>query len=90
MNKFKQFLMLFVAFFVAVQLYGQTAAQKQRLEMKQLLHELIKQHTDIGYDNLWAAYATTDVDATGHIIDMYSNNTTIQIAEHWDIGQKWM
>ena len=29
--------------------------------------------TDVGYSGLWTAYATTDVDGTGKIWDMYSN-----------------
>lgn len=36
------------------------------------LYNIITSHTNIGYDNLWSAYADTDTDADGYYIDMYS------------------
>lgn len=58
---------------------AQSQAQRQRLEMKNILHELISQHKDLGYNNLWEAFATTDWHPStqehpdGYIWDMYSN-----------------
>ena len=37
------------------------------------LYNIITSHTNIGYDNLWSAYADTDTDPNGYYIDMYSN-----------------
>ena len=37
------------------------------------LYNIITSHTNIGYDNLWNAYADTDTDPNGYYIDMYSN-----------------
>ena len=36
------------------------------------LFNIIAPHTNIGYDNLWSAYADTDTNADGYYIDMYS------------------
>lgn len=36
------------------------------------LYNIITSHTNIGYDNLWSAYADTDSDPNGYYIDMYS------------------
>lgn len=36
------------------------------------LYNIIAPHTNIGYDNLWSAYADTDTNADGYYIDMYS------------------
>lgn len=56
------------------------------LNLKDVLHELIDDHINIGYDNLWAAYKTTDWHPAtaecpdGYLWDMYSNvvNTNFQ------------
>lgn len=54
---------------------AQSLEVRAGLNLKDVLHTLISPHKDLGYNNLWNAYATTDVDAQGHIIDMYSNIT---------------
>ncbi len=42
--------------------------------LKTALYNLIsKNFSSVGYDNLWSAYATTDVDEDGYIVDMYSS-----------------
>lgn len=53
--------------------YYNNAANKTGDELKVALHNIIKDHTKIGYDNLWNAYGTTDLDANGKIWDIYSN-----------------
>lgn len=52
--------------------YAQTAAQRASLSLKDVLHDLISQHTDLGYDNLWSAFATTDMRGDGCVWDIYS------------------
>lgn len=90
MHKIRLFLTLFLSLLMMGQIAAQkpTVSQKQRLEMKKLLHELIKTHKNLGYDNLWTAYEKTDVDATGHIIDMYSNITNFLPSDHSENYQK--
>lgn len=61
---------------------AQTLEVRAGLNLKNILHDLISQHNDLGYNNLWDAYATTDVDATGHIIDMYSKITHYTPSSH--------
>lgn len=41
--------------------------------LKTSLCGLINSHTSLGYDGLWTAYKTSDLDSNGKIWDMYSN-----------------
>lgn len=68
----------------AITATAQSLEVRAGLNLKNVLHTLISQHKDLGYTNLWNAYATTDVDATGHIIDMYSNVTRYMPEDHGD------
>lgn len=61
---------------------AQSLEVRAGLNLKNILHVLISQHEDLGYDRLWDAYATTDVDAAGYIIDMYSNITRYTPSSH--------
>ncbi len=37
------------------------------------LRNIIRNHTQLSYNDLWSAFVTTDTDDQGYIIDMYSN-----------------
>jgi len=41
--------------------------------LKTSLYNIIKTHTSVSYENLWTAYATTDLKPNGKIWDMYSD-----------------
>jgi len=41
--------------------------------LKTQLYNIIKNHTDLGYDNLWTAFQSTDAKANGKVWDMYSD-----------------
>lgn len=79
-------LILFALFISFGYSYAQTQIQRQRLEMKNILHTLISNHRDLGYNNLWEAFATTDWHPAtqeypnGYLWDMYSDvpNTNFQ------------
>jgi endonuclease I len=43
--------------------------------LKTQLHNIIKVHTVVNYDNLWDAFATTDDNPSGKVWDMYSSCT---------------
>ena len=53
--------------------YYNTAAGKKGYALKQVLHDIIKNHTVISYSALWTAYQRTDLKSNGKIWDMYSN-----------------
>ena len=53
--------------------YYNSANGKTGSELKTALHDIIKGHTSVGYNGLWTAYGTTDLDANGKIWDIYSN-----------------
>lgn len=61
--------------------YYDRAEGKTGQELRAALHEIIKNHTTISYNGLWGAYAYTDCDNNGKIIDIYSSN-------HWTYGTK--
>ena len=53
--------------------YYNNAEGKTGDALKVALHNIIKGHTEVGYDGLIDAYPDTDCDANGKIIDIYSN-----------------
>jgi len=55
--------------------YYNAAVGKSGEALRLALHTIIKNHTTLSYDNLWTAFATTDVhlDNPNKIWDMYSN-----------------
>ena len=53
--------------------YYNNAAGKKGYELKQALHNIIRNHTVITYAEIWAAYQKTDLKPNGKIWDMYSN-----------------
>lgn len=55
--------------------YYQNANGKKGAELKTALFNIIKSHTDIGYNGLWEAYKMTDTRADGFVRDWYSNST---------------
>lgn len=65
---------------------AQSLEVRAGLNLKNILHNLISQHKDLGYDRLWDAYATTDWHPAtaqypnGYLWDVYSNvvNTNFQ------------
>lgn len=50
-----------------------TPVQQAATNLKAALHQLIKVHESLGYDNLNTYYPYTDADANGKVWDMYSN-----------------
>lgn len=52
--------------------YYDSAVNKSDQALLTALYNIITDHTDIGYDGLWDAYADTDTDPNGYYIDMYS------------------
>ncbi|MBR5170058.1 MAG: endonuclease [Muribaculaceae bacterium] len=52
--------------------YYADALNKSDQALLTALYNIITSHTNIGYDNLWNAYADTDTDPNGYYIDMYS------------------
>lgn len=59
--------------------YYRPANGKNGQSLKTALHGVIKSHTTISYDGLWACYHTTDKRADGKLWDMYSNITNFVI-----------
>lgn len=55
--------------------YYKNANGQKGAALKTALFNIISDHDQIGYDGLWKAYETSDVDANGKIIDRYSNIT---------------
>ena len=55
--------------------YYNAADGKTGALLKTALYNIIKVHTDIGYDGLYNAYKTTDEKSDGTVWDMYSNCT---------------
>lgn len=74
-----RFLLLFILSFT-LNIYAQipagyynNAEGKDGFELKTELHNIIKGHTDIGYDAVWNAFKTTDKKSNGKVWDMYSD-----------------
>ena len=55
--------------------YYKDADGKKGSALKTAMCGIIFDHTELGYDDLWTAYRTTDVRSDGKIWDMYSNIT---------------
>lgn len=53
--------------------YYAAAEGKTGEALRQALYQIIKSHTNVGYDGLWNVYKTSDVTDDGKIWDMYSN-----------------
>ena len=53
--------------------YYNAADGKSDEPLMSALCGIIRSHTTLGYNALWNAFKTTDTDALGYIIDMYSN-----------------
>ena len=53
--------------------YYDAAAGKSGAELKTVLYNIIKNHTELSYNYLWTAFRTTDVKANGKVWDMYAN-----------------
>ncbi len=52
--------------------------------LRYLLHNLIKNHTNIGYDNLWSRFVYTDSKESGKVWDIYSDNPSGVPAYEYD------
>ncbi len=52
--------------------YYADAANKSGAQLKTALSDIISSHTTLGYKSLNDHYATTDTDADGYLIDIYS------------------
>ena len=53
--------------------YYNSALGKNDEQLMTALRDIIRGHTVLSYNALWNAFKTTDTDAQGYIIDMYSN-----------------
>ena len=81
MNKLTRYLFLLAALTVAVQTaiaaapdnYYNYAYGKSDEQLMSAMRSIIREHRQLGYGALWDAFKTTDTDAQGYIIDMYSN-----------------
>ncbi|MDR2064389.1 MAG: endonuclease [Prevotellaceae bacterium] len=76
----KKILNIFVALLVSFTLTAQAPANyydnaegKSGAELKTSLYNIIKNHTQLGYGDLWTAFYTTDAKSNGKVWDMYSN-----------------
>jgi len=52
--------------------YYDSANGKADTQLRLALNSIIYNHTDVGYNGLWAVYATSDVQ-NGKVLDIYSN-----------------
>ncbi|NPA36827.1 MAG: T9SS type A sorting domain-containing protein [Chlorobi bacterium] len=69
-------IILFTTFNVVSQIpegYYENAEGKTGYELKTALYNIIKDHTDIGYDALYDAYVKTDIKPDNTVWDMYSD-----------------
>ena len=80
MKKFYRFTLLLttllattMAFASAPINYYDNALGKNDESLMIALRNIIRSHTQLGYNDLWNAFKSTDTDAQGYIIDMYSN-----------------
>lgn len=81
MRHFLLFLTLLVFPIASV---AQTPSQQAALQLKDLIHQLISNHKDLGYNALWDAYAYTDVREDGKIWDIYSNISNFSLQSKGD------
>lgn len=61
---------------------AQTHEKEVSLHLKATLHQLIKVHKDLGYDNLWSCFQETDMRPDGKIWDIYSNISNFDYQSH--------
>ena len=81
MNRSTIFTLLLATFLCSVQTmlaaeptnYYNTALGKSNENLMSALRNIINNHRQLSYNALWDAFKTTDTDADGYIIDMYSN-----------------
>ena len=81
MNKSIRFIIMLAAMLFAAQTafaaasasYYNTAMGKHDEALMTALRNIIREHRQLSYTALWEAFKTTDTDADGYIIDMYSN-----------------
>ena len=81
MNKYSRFSILLVFAIIAVQTafaaepvnYYLSAQGQHDEDLMTALRNIIRNHTQLNYNDLWSAFVTTDTDDQGYIIDMYSN-----------------
>ncbi|MDE6403596.1 MAG: endonuclease, partial [Muribaculaceae bacterium] len=62
--------------------YYKSCEGKSGKSLLQALHEVINNHTNVGYDGLWTVYQTSDVRANGTVWDMYSTKEWVVGKEH--------
>lgn len=85
MNNLKRTVLLNSLFLMLTQLFAQgpnnsgtyyrNANGKKGSELKTALSEIIKNHKELSYNDLWDCFRTTDVRSDGKVWDMYSNAT---------------
>ena len=81
MKKITRYLLLLAVLTVAVQTalaaepnnYYKSAYGMHDEQLMAALRNIIYEHKQLSYNALWDAFKTTDTDAQGYIIDMYSN-----------------
>ena len=81
MNKSIRFILLLATMLFAAQAllaaeptnYYNNSKGKSDETLMTALRNIIRSHTQLSYNQLWDAFVTTDTDADGYIIDMYSN-----------------
>ena len=80
MKKVSTFLLMLVAVFTTFQVlaseprnYYNNAIGKNDEALMNALRSIINSHRQLSYSALWDAFKSTDTDAQGYIIDMYSN-----------------
>lgn len=62
--------------------YYAAAKGKKGAALKTALYGIIHNHTNVGYDGLFAVYAKSDVRKDGKIWDMYSCTTNFNVSDH--------
>ena len=67
--------------------YYDNANGKTGDELKEALHDIIKGHTAVGYNNVWNAFWSTDNKGNGVVWDMYSDNPDGTPAYTFQLGQ---
>lgn len=85
----KRFLLLWSALLMAATLlagvprgYYTAAKGKKGAALKTALYGIIHNHTNVGYDGLFAVYEKSDLRPDGKIWDMYSNATNFGVGDH--------
>ena len=81
MKQYTRFILVIAAWLFAAQStfatepvnYYYSALGKNDESLMTALRNIIRNHTELSYNALWNAFKTTDTDAQGYIIDMYSN-----------------